>query len=325
MTTTFSLAEISIDLVRGTVRVGADVTWRELLAATSGLGLTGLIGSSRNSSVVQDTLGGGSSWFGRAFGPAEKNVLDVDIVGQAGRVRRISAITDPDLFRAVRSGTGNVAVVAMEMGLYPVPLLCGGRMLWSIDEAPLVLEIFADVTRQAPDELTLWAQLLRFPDLPDLPKVMRGSAFVAVDVVHLGTGADAEVQLAPFREIAGTVLDTVGPLALRDLPTVSAEPFDSVPSISFCRFLTDLNSESVTSLLTAVGPGFRSALTVLQIRHLGGALQFRPGAQDPTGTVPEAYQLSCLGVPFTPEIAADIELDLAVLTVVMSPYLSEPT
>ena len=44
-------------------------------------------------------------------------------------------------------------------------------MLWPLEMARPVLRAFRRITADAPDELTLWAQLFRFPPVPELPDV----------------------------------------------------------------------------------------------------------------------------------------------------------
>src|ERR1700710_1794132 len=126
----------------------------------------------------------------------------------------MSATSDPDLFWAMRGDGGDfAAVLAMEIQLHAVPQLFGGRILWPIDMAQPVLNAYEDVTRHAPAELTVWAQLLQFPDLPQLPEMMRGGSFIAIDVAFIGSADDAERHLTPFRQIPARLLDTLAPLA----------------------------------------------------------------------------------------------------------------
>ena len=69
----------------------------------------------------------------------------------------------------------------------------------------------------------------------------------------------------------------------------------------------------------------QTPLLVAEVRQLGGALNRASTADGPTGAIEEPYQLFCVGVPFTPDMAAEIEISLAATTVAMQPYLSDRT
>lgn len=103
----------------------------QVLAAAGPLGLTGLSGSAPGVSVTGYTLGGGVGWFSRKYGFASDSVRAIDIVDADGEPGRVTAESDPELFWALRGGGGDFAVVtALELELYPAPVLYGGRVIW---------------------------------------------------------------------------------------------------------------------------------------------------------------------------------------------------
>jgi UDP-N-acetylenolpyruvoylglucosamine reductase len=323
---TRALRGITVDPVRRTARVGAGVKWAELLAATSDYGLTGLAGSSGDPTVVGFTVGGGVSWFSRQYGLAAHSVIAFDIVDARGDRRQVSDTEDPELFWALRGGGGDFAVILqMEFSLQPIPTLIGGRLLWPIEWARPVLQAFESVTRTAPDELTLWTQLLRFPPIPEVPEPLRGGAFIAIDVTYNGAAVDAELYLAPFREIPVLMMDTVTTMAIRDLPSIAAEPVDPIPSIEYSQLVDNLDAETISALLDIAGPASDSPLLVVQLRHLGGALRRGTEIEGPAGSIDEPYQLFCAGAPLTPEAGASIEIALAESRVALQQWLSDRT
>jgi uncharacterized protein YbjT (DUF2867 family) len=320
---TRALNEITIDVESGTVRVGAGVKWGELLAALSGLGFAALAGSSPDTSVVGYTLGGGLSWFGRAYGLAAHSVLAVELVDATGRLRQVSAAVDPNLFWAIRGGGGDFGIVtSMEIALHPAPHIYGGRLLWPVAMARPVLQAFRGIAAGAPDELTVWAQLLRFPALPEVPEPLRGGSFVAVDLTFLGTAEDAEVLLAPLRALPARWLDTLGTVELADLGGICAEPVDPLPVSEQTGLLTSLDDATITALLAAVQNSAGLVLDVVQVRQLGGALARASAADGPTGPIDEPYLLAALAVPINPEVSAAIQQTFADLTRRMSDRLS---
>lgn len=319
---TRGLREIAVDVENRVARVGAGVKWGELLAAVSDHGLTGLAGSSPDPSVVGYTLGGGLSWFGRAFGLAAHSVVAVEVVDGHGELRRVTAASDPDLFWALRGGGGDYGIVtAMEFALHPAPHVYGGRLLWPVEMARPVLTAFARITATAPDELTLWAHLLRFPPLPEIPEPLRGGAFVSVDVAFLGGADEAERLLAPLRSLPALRSDSLGTVALADLGDIAAEPVDPMPIAEMSGLLRSFDEVAIDRLLDAAG-GPDSPLAVVQVRHLGGALARATEADGPTGALVEPYQVFCLGVPVSPEVVHAIGQTFAAIRAALADHLS---
>lgn len=323
---TRGLRGIVVDPQRRVARVGAGVKWGELLAATAEHGLTGLAGSSPDPSVVGFSVSGGLSWFGRAYGLAGHSILAVELVDAAGEVHRVTATSDPDLFWAVRGGGGDFGVVtAMEVALHPAPHVYGGRLLWPMEMARPVLRAFRDITRTAPDELTLWAHLLRLPPTPDIPEPLRGGSFVTVEATYLGSAQDAEALLEPLRRVPARWLDTMGTVPLSELGGIVAEPLDPMPAMETSGLLRDLEDAAIDRLLATVGPGTGSPLAAVQLRHLGGALARGRADDGPSGAVTEPYQLFCVGVPVSPEVARAVELALASVTDALADHLTGRT
>lgn len=323
---TRALSGIEIDAERRVARVGAGVKWGELLAATEPHGLTALAGSSPDPSVVGFTLGGGLSWFGRAHGLAAHGVVAVEMVDPRGDAHRVTAVSDPDLFWALRGGGGDFGIVtAIEVELHPVPHLYGGRMLWPLEMAFPVLSAFAALTRSAPDELTLWAHLFRFPPMPEVPEPLRGRAFVSVDVTYLGSATDAEALLAPLRQIPAQVSDSLGTVPLSELGGIAAEPVDPMPTMELSGLLRGFDLKAIERLLSVAGAAVDSPLSVVQIRHLGGALARATEEDGPAGAVTEPYQLFCLGVPMSPELAGAVAGSFESVTDALAGHLTGRT
>jgi hypothetical protein len=323
---TRGLREISVDPRRRIARVGAGVKWGELLEVTAEHGLTGLAGSSPDTTVTGFSVSGGLSWFGRAHGLAAHSIRAVDLVDATGELRRVSAASDPDLFWAICGGGGDFGIVtAIEVALYPAAHVYGGRMLWPIEMAWPVLRAFRDIAATAPDELTMWAHLLRFPPLPELPEFLRGGSFVSVDSAYLGSAEDGAALLARLREIPALHMDTMGTVPLPALGGICSEPVDPMPAQEFSGLLADLDDAAIGRLLDVAGHQVHSPLVVVQVRHLGGAIARGSSFQGPSGAVIEPYQLFCLGLPVVPELGPAIEASLAAVNVALGDYLTGRT
>jgi FAD/FMN-containing dehydrogenase len=319
---TRGLGEITVDAANRVARVGAGVKWGELLAATAPYGLTGLAGSSPDPSVVGFSLGGGLSWFGRAHGLAAHSILAVELVDASGELRRVTAASDPDLFWALRGGGGDFGIVtAMEIVLHPASHVYGGRLLWPIEMARPVLTAFRQITATAPETLTLWAHLLRFPPFPEIPEPLRGGSFVSVDIAHLGGAEEAEELLAPLRSLPALRADSLGTVPLAELGGICAEPVDPMPIMELSGLLRDIDDAAIDRLLAAAG-GPQSPLLVVQIRHLGGALARATEADGPAGAIHEPYQLFCLGIPVTPDVTAAVTASFGAIREALTGHLT---
>jgi hypothetical protein len=323
---TRGLDGIEIDTDGRTARVGGGVKWGELLAALEPTGLAAPAGSNPDPSVVGYTLGGGLSWFGRAWGLAAHAVTAFDVVDHDGTPLRVDAATDPERFWAMKGGGGDFGIVtALEMRLFPAPEVFGGRLMWPIEMARPVLQAFREVTARAPEELTLWAHLFRFPPDPAMPEAIRGRSFVSVDVAFLGGETEANHHLTRLRQLPAIVLDTLAPVPLGRLGGIAAEPTEPMPGQDWSGMLGRLDAGTVDRIVDTVGAGADVPLAVVQIRHLGGALARGTIEDGPNGAILEPYQVFALGVPVSPDAAAAIATAIGTLRAALAPELTGRT
>ena len=148
------------------------------------------------------TLGGGFGRLNRKYGLTIDNVTGAQIVTADGRVRRISAVEEPDLFWAIRGGGGNFgAVTEFEYQLHPFDRnVFSGNIVWPVDQARDVLEFYAEWSAGLSDELYVGPSLARLPEVGDS---------VIMEVVYNGDPAEGEKQLAPLRAIGKPLVDGV--------------------------------------------------------------------------------------------------------------------
>src|SRR4029450_2123648 len=166
MITTRRMQGVAIDPDRGIARVQAGVKWRPLLEAAAEYGLTRLCGSSSDVGVVGYTLGGGMGSLGRKHGFAADHVTAVEVVTADGRLHRICADSEPELFWAVRGGKGNLGIVtALEFELVPEASLFGGGIFFTGDDAPALLHRFREWAPTLPEEVCMSIAILRIPDM----------------------------------------------------------------------------------------------------------------------------------------------------------------
>lgn len=304
---TRALQGIEVDRVRGTVSVGAGVKWGELCAALDGTGLMALAGSNPDPTVVGLILGGGVSWFTRAHGFTANSVVSFDVVDPSGELVHVTRASDPDLFWALRGGGGDFGIVVrLELALFDAPEMYGGQLLWPVEHAPAVLKAFRDLALVAPRELTLWAHVMHFPPIPDVPEPLRGRSFVNVAATYLGSEQMANILLWSLRDAAPVEMDLMQVITPGSLDAVAAEPTQPMPSVEHSMLLTGLDDEAIDALCAAVSDPRTCPLMVVQIRGLGGAFADDSTAGGAVRPVTEPFQVFAVGVPAVPELAEAI-------------------
>ena len=306
---TRALGGITVDVQRRTAWVGAGVKGGELLAELDGTGLTFLCGSNPDPTVVAMTITGGISWFGRAYGLGADSIVTVEIVDGLGRLRRLSATEDPELFWAVRGGGGDFGIITrMEVALHPAPVVYGGQLMWPVEQMAEVLRAFRTVTESAPEELSVWYHTWNFPPVPELPEPIRGKSFCGVALAYLGTPEDGESALAPLRAVEGVLMDNLDVVPISQVGAIAQEPTDPMPGMQRSCLLEAVDDVVIDALTSIVGAGSGCPLPIVQIRHLGGAFARNPEGAGSHGPVTEPYNLFVLGVPAVPELVPVIEM-----------------
>lgn len=289
---TARLDSIDIDPAAMTARIGAGVRSGDLQRAAAAYGLTALPGSSPVVTVTGAALGGGLSWFGRAFGWIADSIRAAEVVLADGTMRRVDVTdradpTDAELLWGLRGGGGEVAIVtSLELELRPAPTVFGGRLLWSAAHARQVAEVFRSITEAAPDTLTLWLELLNFPGAEPM---------IAIDCTFLGAEDAARDLMKAIDSLPAPLTDTRAVMSVADLGQITAEPTDPAPGQSRCELITDLDDRTLDALLDeSIAP-----LMIVQIRHLGGA--FAQPSDSPHGPLTEPYAVYLFGAPTSPE------------------------
>jgi uncharacterized protein YbjT (DUF2867 family) len=301
------MRDVVVDPVRRRARVGAGAVWHDVVEAAASYGLAGLPGSSNGVGVVGYTLGGGFGWLGRHYGLAAHSVTRAELVTATGELLAASAEEDPELLWGLLGGAGNVGIVtSLEFRLHPVARVYGGNLYYPLSRARDVLGVFADWTREAPDELTAAATFRRFPPLPTVPTALRGRSLVALRGCFSGDLAEGEALVDRARRVLGpALLDTFAPMRVSALASISADPVDPLGAVQHSETIPDVTPELVEVLLDLVGRDAASPLVMLELRTLGGALVGPRGALSPMAHTEGVASLNAVGVTTTPAAAPE--------------------
>ena len=323
---TRGMRQVSIDPVARIARAQAGVLWQEVADAAGKYGLAGLAGSSPDVGVAGYTLGGGMSWLGRRYGLSANNVRGFEAVTADGRLVRADAVSEPDLFWALRGGGGSFAVVTeVELRLFPVTEVYAGLLWWPATAGQRVLPAWRELTQGGlPDAFTTVARYLNVPPLPEIPGHLRGGSFVVVDVIHLGAPAEADRLLAPLRALA-PVTDTVQMIPAAALGHLHMDPEQPVPAVGDGWTLADLPARAVDEIVRVAGPGAASPLLVVELGHIGGEMsRARPG-NGALAAVTAPYLMVAGGTAPTGQAAAAVAAHVQIVKSAMSGWAAPQT
>jgi FAD/FMN-containing dehydrogenase len=248
---------------RATVRGGALLSMLDNQALQHGLATT--TGVISHTGVGGYTLGGGYGRLNRKYGLTVDNLLGARIVTADGRLRRLSAEEEPDLFWAIRGGGGNFGVVTeFDYRLHPFDrkALCGS-LVWPLAQARDVLEFYAEWAPRLSDEMYAGPLLLRHPEAGDV---------VVMDVMYVGDPAVGEKELAPLRRIGKPAADAV---VVQDYMIVQTENdgvfHPGVRSYAKNLLVKEWSQKLVDALVGAYDP------RVLLANHVAGGAVKRVG------------------------------------------------
>ena len=149
------LNRVVVDPRARTVEVGGGSLLGHLDAAGEPLGLVTPAGVVSHTGVGGLTLGGGMGWLSRRFGLTIDSLLEAEIVTADGRVSRVAADEQPDLFWAIRGGGGNFGVVTrFTFRMHELGPTAIRHWAASASDAAELLRRYRDTAADAPRELT---------------------------------------------------------------------------------------------------------------------------------------------------------------------------
>ena len=303
-------------------RVNAGTKWNDIVDTLSELGLAALHGSARDIGVAGYSLGGGLGWLGRKHGLQANSVTAIELVTADGELVRADHENDPELFWALRGGGGNFGVVtALEFDLYPVEELYAGALFFDFGRGAEVLHAWQELTAAAPDEMTSVFKLMQLPDLPEIPDPVRGKSFAVVTAAFLGGEETGAALVEPLRRL-GPLMDTFAMVPPVALSYLAMDPEDPLPYTSSHHLMGELPADAIDALIEVGGAGSGSPLTMIELRHLGGALARSEPHHGAYAAMNGEYALFALGGILAPEDAPVMREAAARVAAAMDPWRS---
>lgn len=307
---TTAMTAVTVDAERRVARAEAGAVAEQVVDAAAAHGLACLHGSSPDVGVAGLALGGGIGWYGRKHGLASNRLEAIELVTADGELVRADADHHPDLFWALRGGSGNFGVVtALEVRLLEIADAYAGVMMWDIADFEKVLRHFNAWAPTAPDEVSTSLRAMRFPPLPFIPEEIRGKSLVLLDGAVLAGDARAEEILAGFRALE-PFMDTWQRVPAPSLIRLHQDPEGPTPAVGNGLLLDRLDEETLRSFVAAVGPDSETHLLMVELRQLGGALRREPEGAGALASLDADYAGYFVGIAPTPEIAAAGEADV---------------
>jgi FAD/FMN-containing dehydrogenase len=246
----------------------------DLDRATQAHGLATPLGVVSVTGIAGLTLGGGIGWLNGKYGLACDNLLAADVVTADGELLHASATDHPDLFWALRGGSGNFGVVtSFVYRLHPVGPSLGGAIIFPGARAREVLRFYDDFASAAPDDLTT---ILIF----GIDNA--GQTTIGISVCWCGPHNAGERALRPLRTFMPAIEDGIG---IKEYVAVQGGADYAFPPDQQhywkSRWLVDVSDEAIDALLACAArwPATASGRTELDLQQIhGAAARVDPGA-----------------------------------------------
>ena len=263
-----ALRSFELDAAGRTAWAGAGLTAGAFTVAAGEHGLATGFGDTGSVGIGGITLAGGIGFLVRKHGMTIDSLLAAEIVTADGRLRRVDAETEPELFWALRGGGGNFGVVTrLKYRLHPVDMVVGGLLV--LPATPEVIAGFVAEAEAAPDELSTIANVMPAPPMPVVAEELHGSLVVVAKMVYAGDVEAGRRAVAPFRALAEPVADLLGPM--RYPMMYPDEQSHRITAVARTMFGGSVGSHQAEAMLERIGAS-SAVMAACELRVLGGAM-----------------------------------------------------
>jgi FAD/FMN-containing dehydrogenase len=263
-----ALHSFELDAAARTAWAGAGLTAGAYTVAAGEHGLATGFGDTGSVGIGGITLAGGIGFLVRKHGLTVDDLLAAEIVTADGRLRRVDAQTEPDLFWALRGGGGNFGVVTrFQYRLHPVETVFGGLLV--LPATPEVIAGFVAEADEAPDELSTIAAVMPAPPLPFVPETLHGTPVVLATLVYAGDAEAGRRAVAGIQALAQPVADLLRPMRY---PELYPDGQGSRPAaVARTMFAGGVGVRQAETILERLGES-SALMAACEIRVLGGAM-----------------------------------------------------
>lgn len=190
---------VAVDTMRFRAVAQPGVLLAGMDAATQAHGLATPLGTVSSTGIAGLTLGGGIGWLHGMLGLACDNLLAAEVVTADGDLVQANTTEHPDLFWALRGGSGNFGVVtSFTYTLHPMGRVLAGLLVYAPQQTADALRAFDEFAATCSDELTMMANL----NTDDAKETM-----LTVAWCWSGASELADRALAPLRRACPAAVD----------------------------------------------------------------------------------------------------------------------
>ncbi len=263
------MRRLEIDAGKRTAWAETGLTAGEYTVAAGAHGLATGFGDTGSVGIGGITLGGGIGFLVRKYGLTIDDLLAAEIVTADGRLRRVDATNEPDLFWAIRGGGGNFGVATrFQFRLHKVPQIVGGMLILPAT-AETVASFIAEA-EAAPEELTIIANVMVAPPMPFLPADLHGRLILLALVCYAGDAEAGERALTPFRGLTKPLADMVRPMRYAEMYEPEEDEYHPLAA-GQNLFMDNFDRGTAETILDYLRRS-DAPMRVAQLRVLGGAV-----------------------------------------------------
>lgn len=194
-------------------------------------------------------MGGGYGWFSGEAGFAVDNLISAEVVTSDGKIRKVDAQNNPDLFWAIRGGGGNFGVItSLEFRVHDLPPLTGGVIVYAGADVEAAARGWARYTEDPELPPELFSNLVILPPPPGVPAPV--VLFMSKSALQ---GKANDMVLERLRSFGQPVQDTMRPVSLTEMQGMA--DLDGEAGYSYAvntHFFSHLPDEAIGIMLKAM-------------------------------------------------------------------------
>src|SRR5215813_13310216 len=255
------MRSVTVDSLTRAATIEGGAIIGDLARACRPHGLAPVTGTVRTVGMAGLTLAGGYGPLAGRCGLALDNLLAAEVILADGRRVIADALTNPDLFWALRGGGGNFGVVTrLRYRLHPFEQVVAGLAVFPMRDARVVLRGYRELLASAPDELTLQMGVLATPAGPG----------IFLFPTWCGERAGGEKLLGSLARLGTPLSFQIGPTAYEDLlATLDVFGGRGRHWALRTRSLHALSDDAEVVLVDA-GKGLTSPISAISVHHFHG-------------------------------------------------------
>jgi FAD/FMN-containing dehydrogenase len=264
------MTRLEVDVAQRSAWAETGLTAAQYTVQTAAHGLATGFGDTGSVGIGGLTLGGGVGYLVRKHGLTIDNLLAADMVTADGSVIRVDEENHPDLFWAIRGGGGNFGIATrFKFRLSEVGKIVGGMLL--LPATPEIITRIVLEADDAPDDLSIIANIMNAPPMPGLPAEHVGKPVIVLLLAFAGSLESGEEKVARFRALATPIVDMTGQMGYPDIYQFTEEVPEIKHEITRSIFTDDFDLEGAEAIVEHLNQT-TAPLAVAQLRVLGGAM-----------------------------------------------------